>query len=209
MLNTVSHVAAGAQQALGNQRGRAVGQCVHAGQGLSVFGKEGPDQGHVSRVVVSSNDTQMYSSRQFARWPAPICGEQLWFGSVAGLDAQGVKGAVLVAGVEAELGQALCGMAAKRATRWAMRFKPCGPWYTAYMLAITAGNTCAVQMCDVAFRGGCVVPASAAPGGRRGCRGYPRSRPPDAGHGALVLVAAGHEGSVRAHHCPWACQSAG
>ena len=33
----------------------------------------------------------------------------------------------------------------------AMRFKPAGPWYTAYMLAMTASNTCAVQMLLVAF----------------------------------------------------------
>ncbi len=32
-----------------------------------------------------------------------------------------------------------------------MRVRPAGPWYTAYMLAITASRTCAVQMFDVAF----------------------------------------------------------
>ena len=31
------------------------------------------------------------------------------------------------------------------------RVRPSGPWYTAYMLAITASSTCAVQMFDVAF----------------------------------------------------------
>src|SRR5438445_532835 len=32
-----------------------------------------------------------------------------------------------------------------------MRRRPSGPWYTAYMLAITASSTCAVQMLLVAF----------------------------------------------------------
>jgi len=36
-------------------------------------------------------------------------------------------------------------------TRSAMRRSPSGPWYTAYMLAITASSTCAVQMLLVAF----------------------------------------------------------
>ena len=42
-------------------------------------------------------------------------------------------------------------MAVKRATRWAMRLRPSGPWYTAYMLAMTAGSTCAVQMLEWPF----------------------------------------------------------
>ncbi|MNL18250.1 hypothetical protein D3C87_1393880 [compost metagenome] len=29
--------------------------------------------------------------------------------------------------------------------------RPLGPWYTAYMLAMLASSTCAVQMLDVAF----------------------------------------------------------
>ncbi|MNV21999.1 hypothetical protein D3C71_1129540 [compost metagenome] len=29
--------------------------------------------------------------------------------------------------------------------------RPFGPWYTAYMLAMLASNTCAVQMLEVAF----------------------------------------------------------
>ncbi|MNT60489.1 hypothetical protein D3C72_1980720 [compost metagenome] len=42
-------------------------------------------------------------------------------------------------------------VAARRCTRCAMRFRPCGPWYTAYIDAITASSTCAVQMFEVAF----------------------------------------------------------
>jgi hypothetical protein len=41
--------------------------------------------------------------------------------------------------------------AVSAATRCAMRVSPSGPWYTAYMLATTAGSTCAVQMLEVAF----------------------------------------------------------
>ena len=36
-------------------------------------------------------------------------------------------------------------------TRSAIFFKPAGPWYTAYMLAIIANNACAVQIFEVAF----------------------------------------------------------
>ena len=32
-----------------------------------------------------------------------------------------------------------------------MAASPCGPWYTAYMLAVTASSTWAVQMLEVAF----------------------------------------------------------
>ncbi|MNJ55266.1 hypothetical protein D3C77_507470 [compost metagenome] len=42
-------------------------------------------------------------------------------------------------------------MAVLRCTRWAMRRMPSGPCHTAYMPAITASSTCAVQMLDVAF----------------------------------------------------------
>ena len=38
-----------------------------------------------------------------------------------------------------------------RWTRSAMARRPSGPWYTAYIDAITASSTCAVQMFDVAF----------------------------------------------------------
>ena len=36
-------------------------------------------------------------------------------------------------------------------TRSAIAFSPSGPWYTAYIDAITANSTWAVQMLDVAF----------------------------------------------------------
>ena len=36
-------------------------------------------------------------------------------------------------------------------TRSAIRLRPSGPWYTAYMLAMTASSTCAVQMLLVAL----------------------------------------------------------
>ena len=42
-------------------------------------------------------------------------------------------------------------MAATRLTRPAMRARPSGPWWMAYMEAITASSTCDVQMLDVAF----------------------------------------------------------
>ena len=40
---------------------------------------------------------------------------------------------------------------ARRCTRSAMRRNPTGPWYTAYIDAMTDNSTCAVQMLDVAF----------------------------------------------------------
>ena len=40
---------------------------------------------------------------------------------------------------------------ARSCTRDAIAVRPSGPWYTAYIDAITASSTCAVQMFDVAF----------------------------------------------------------
>ena len=45
------------------------------------------------------------------------------------------------------LGQATRGTC----TAAAISERPWGPWYTAYMLAVTASSTCAVQMFEVAF----------------------------------------------------------
>ena len=42
-------------------------------------------------------------------------------------------------------------MAATRLTRSAIRASPSGPWWMAYIDAITASSTCEVQMLEVAF----------------------------------------------------------
>jgi hypothetical protein len=54
--------------------------------------------------------------------------EKLSNRSIPGLEAQRVEGCVVVHGGKAQLRQAFGQDGGVGATRWAMRFRPCGPW---------------------------------------------------------------------------------
>ncbi len=103
--------------------------------------------------VVVSSSVMVSALGESWRRQIPEASARAWQAAMAGAVAstRTVSKSVGEATRNPALVRACARVAARWATRVAMARMPSAPWYTANMLAMTAGKTCEVQMLLVAF----------------------------------------------------------